>query len=201
MDTTEGLNDGSTADPNDLKVGKRLRERRKARRMTLDTVASASGISTAQLSMIERGRASPSVRGLREICRTLEISVAWLFEDEDEFESPESGIIVRANRRKKFDLSKKKMQKELLTPDLNGKLQFLTIDIQPGGSSGPNTYAHEGEETGLILLGQMLLVVEDQEFILESGDSFRFESEKQHRFANAGDDICRVLWVCTPPFY
>lgn len=189
------------ADPNDLRVGQRLRDRRKARRMTLESVASASGVSTAQLSMIERGLASPSVKGLREICRTLQISVAWLFEEDERDDGPEAGIIVRRNRRKRFDLNQKKMHKELLTPDLSGKLQFLWIEMQPGGGSGPDPYTHTGEETGLVLEGKMLLVVDDQEFFLGDGDSFRFDSDRPHRFANAGDDICKVLWVCTPPFY
>jgi transcriptional regulator with XRE-family HTH domain len=191
----------SEADPYDLRVGQRIRERRKTRRMTLEEVGSATGISTAQLSMIERGLASPSVKGLREICRTLQISVAWLFEEEDRDDGPESGVIVRRHRRKRFDLSKKKMHKELLTPDLSGKLQFLWIEMQPGGSSGEEPYAHEGEETGLVLEGRMALEVEGTEFVLEEGDSFRFESRRAHRFYNAGDAVCRVLWVCTPPFY
>ncbi len=189
------------ADPYDLRVGQRIRSRRKARRMTLDEVAGASGVSTAQLSMIERGLASPSVKGLREICRTLDISVAWLFEEEGLDDEPEQGIIVRRHRRKRFDLAKKKMHKELLTPDLDGKLQFLWIEMQPGGSSGPDPYFHEGEETGLVLAGRMVLVVDDHVFTLEEGDSFRFESQRPHRFENAGDTPCRVLWVCTPPFY
>lgn len=189
------------ADPYDLRVGQRVRERRKARRMTLEAVASATGISTAQLSMIERGLASPSVKGLREICRTLQISVAWLFEEEDRDDGPESGLIVRRQRRRQFGLSKKKMHKELLTPDLSGKLQFLWIEMQPGGSSGDESYTHEGEETGLVLEGRMALQVDETEFVLEEGDSFRFESHRPHRFYNAGDTLCRVLWVCTPPFY
>ncbi|WMS41528.1 XRE family transcriptional regulator [Acuticoccus sp. MNP-M23] len=197
----QARNGEGSADPYDLRVGQRLRSRRKARRMTLDEVASASAISTAQLSMIERGLASPSVKGLREICRTLDISVAWLFEEEDADEAPEQGIVVRRHRRKRFDLSKKKMHKELLTPDLDGKLQFLWIEMQPGGSSGPEKYFHEGEETGLILSGRMRLVVEDDTFTLEEGDSFRFDSHRPHRFENAGDTPCKVLWVCTPPFY
>lgn len=190
----------TTADPYDLQVGQRIRERRKTRRMTLDEVASASGISTAQLSMIERGLASPSVKGLREICRTLQISVAWFFEEEEDI-GPESGIIVRRHRRKRFDLSHKKMHKELLTPDLGGKLQFLWIDMQPGSSSGVDTYSHEGEETGLVLEGTMGLQVDGNQFELAEGDSFRFDSDQQHRFWNAGNTLCRVLWVCTPPFY
>lgn len=188
-------------DPNDLRVGQRIRSRRKARQLTLEFVASASGMSTAQLSMVERGLASPSVKGLREICRTLQISVAWLFEEEGEDAGPEAGLIVRRGRRKRFDLSHKKMHKELLTPDLDGKLQFLWIEMQPGSSSGDDTYSHEGEETGLVLEGKMLLEVDGTEFVLEPGDSFRFESQRQHRFANAADSPCTVLWVCTPPFY
>jgi len=188
-------------DSEDLLVGNRLRERRKARRMTLEDVADKCGISTAQLSLIERGLASPSVKGLREICKTLQINVAWLFDEENDANSAEAGLIVRSTQRKQFSLSKKKMHKELLTPDLSGKLQFLSIVMQPGSSSGSEPYNHVGEETGLVVTGRMELVVDDQAFVLESGDSFRFDSMRMHRFSNAGDEVCEVLWISTPPFY
>ncbi|WP_226575522.1 helix-turn-helix domain-containing protein [Acuticoccus sediminis] len=196
----DGVSGENGADPYDRRVGQRIRERRKARRMTLEDVASACGISTAQLSMIERGLASPSVKGLREICRTLDINLLWLFEEEAD-RGPEAGLIVRRHRRKHFDLAQKKMHKELLTPDFSGRLQFLWIEMQPGSSSGPDPYAHDGEETGLVLEGRMSLVVDGAEFILDEGDSFRFESHRPHRFSNAGDTLCKVIWVCTPPFY
>lgn len=191
----------NTTDSEDLLVGQRLRQRRKMRQMTLEDVARQSGISTAQLSLIERGRASPSVKGLREICRTLQINVAWLFAEQDDTDIREAGLIVRRHARKQFSLAKKKMHKEMLTPDLTGKLQFLSIVMEPGSSSGPEPYNHEGEETGLVLAGRMELVVDDEAFVLEAGDSFRFDSMRMHRFSNAGDTPCEVLWVTTPPFY
>lgn len=189
------------ADAEDLLVGRRLRERRKMRRMTLEEVAVHAGISTAQLSLIERGRASPSVKGLREICRLLQIDVAWLVSEPEMDTGREAGLIVRRRSRREFSLSKKKMHKELLTPDLTGKLQFLSIAMQPGASSGPEPYNHEGEETGLVVSGRMELVVDGESFMLDAGDSFRFDSLRMHRFANAGDTVCEVLWVTTPPFY
>lgn len=188
-------------DADDLIVGQRLRDHRKVRRMTLDDVAGQAGMSPAQLSLIERGLASPSVKGLREICRALQISVAWILEDDDDGAGPEGGIVVRRHRRKRFSLAKKTMHKELLTPDLSGQLQFLLINMQPGGSSGSEPYNHHGEETGLVLSGQMELEVDGQTYLLEAGDSFHFDSTRMHRFANPGDRDCRVIWVTTPPFY
>lgn len=188
-------------DPRDLKIGQLLRTRRKARRMTLDDVAAASGVSIGQLSMIERGLASPSVKDLREICHALGMPVSWLFDPDDSEAGPEAGIVVRRNRRKHFELGAKKMHKELLTPDLTGALQVLSIVMEAGGSSGPECYSHDGEEAGLVLAGAMELVVGAETFVLEAGDSFRFVSTTPHRFANARGEPCHVLWITTPPFY
>lgn len=188
-------------DPRDLKIGQLLRARRKTRRMTLDDVAARSGVSTGQLSMIERGLASPAIKDLREICRALDMPVSWLFDADDGDGDPEAGIVVRRNRRKHFELGAKKIYKELLTPDLTGEIQFLSIVMEAGGSSGPDPYSHDGEEAGLVLAGALELVVGDETYVLEAGDSFRFVSTTPHRFANAGDAPCHVLWITTPPFY
>jgi uncharacterized cupin superfamily protein len=52
-----------------------------------------------------------------------------------------------------------------------------------------------------VVSGKLQLVVEDETYVLDAGDSFRFDSMRMHRFGNAGDDVCEVLWVSTPPFY
>lgn len=193
---------GGDADPRDRLIGQRIRTRRKARGLTLEQVAAAAEISVGQLSQIERGLTSPAVKDLREICRAIAMPVAWLFDDDARGREAEAGIIVRRSQRKALELSAAtSMRKELLTPHLDGKLQFLWIAIEPGGSSGADSYSHEGEETGLVLSGRMELVVEDHRFILDAGDSFWFESERPHRFANPGSEPCCVLWISTPPFY
>ena len=51
---------------------------------------------------------------------------------------------------------------------------FYTIMKPGGGSHGP--YAHDGEECGLILKGEMEMLLGNETYMLKKDDSFYFSS-------------------------
>jgi transcriptional regulator with XRE-family HTH domain len=181
--------------------GDQLRARRKARGMTLYDVASTAGVSSSLVSMIERDMTSPSIRSLDAICKALDMPVSWLFDTPANGDPDEMGIVVRTHGRRHLDFGHLGMIKELLTPKLGGKLQFMLVTLQRGGTSGEQPYTHEGEEAGFVIAGSMQLQVGGRTFLLNEGDAFRFPSTTPHSFENAGQSVTRVLWAVTPPFY
>ncbi|MGE0719209.1 MAG: helix-turn-helix domain-containing protein [Alphaproteobacteria bacterium] len=188
--------------PRDLEGwdGRQLHELRRARGLTLKELSLASGLSIGLLSQLERGKSAPTIRTLQAVSRALKIPPSWFFQPRGEAADPEQSIIVRRGRGRLMAFSDD-FRKELVTPDLSGALEGLLVTIAPGGSSGPRPYDHPGEEMGFVLTGEMELWVEEQRFHLKAGDSFRFRSERPHRFANPGRKAAQVLWVVTPPFY
>ena len=63
-------------------VGTRLRQLREDRNMSMRSLATASGLSANALSMIERGRTSPSVSTLYKLADALEVPITAFFRDE-----------------------------------------------------------------------------------------------------------------------
>jgi transcriptional regulator with XRE-family HTH domain len=185
----------------DLWLGQQLRVLRKGRNLSLVELADRTGLSIGNISQIERGVSSPSVRSLKKLGEALNISVGDLFQETDLPPAAEIAYIVRKKTRPLLKLGATGVQKELLTPTTPGALQMLMVTITPGGSSGPDHYTHRGEESGLVLAGALELWIEDECFILKEGDTFRFKSTQPHRFANAGAKVAQVLWVTTPPGY
>lgn len=59
----------------DPRTGKRIRQERKCRRMTLKQLAARAGFSITFLSDIERGYASPPMKTLYRIADALEVSI------------------------------------------------------------------------------------------------------------------------------
>jgi len=185
----------------DLWLGQQLRVLRRGRALSLVELANRTGLSIGNISQIERGVSSPSVRSLKKLSEALQISVGDLFQETDLPPAAEINYIVRKKTRPLLKLGATGVQKELLTPTTPGSLQMLMVTIAPGGSSGPDHYTHRGEESGLVLAGALELWIEDECFILKEGDTFRFKSTQPHRFANAGANTASVLWVQTPPGY
>jgi transcriptional regulator with XRE-family HTH domain len=190
----------ATADADFL--GRQLRLRRKVRGLSLQDVAEKSGVSIGQLSQIERGLSSPSLKSLGAVCRALDMPMGWLFDGPANDPTDDADTIVRARGRRSMDLGHKGMVKELLTPDAVPGIQMMRIVIQPGGSSGAEPYNNAtGAKCGLVVLGTLGLEVAGRTFQLEPGDSFAFDATNMIRFWCAGDHACEVVWVVTPAVY
>ena len=83
-------------------LGEDLRGLRRAKGLTLEDLAAASGKSVSFISKIERGLARPSVTTLQELADALGVPVGWFFETDGPAPVEERPYIVRANRRRKF---------------------------------------------------------------------------------------------------
>lgn len=180
--------------------GRQLHELRRARGLTLKELSLASGLSIGLLSQLERGISAPTIRSLQAVSRALEIPPGWFFQRNRDGAPAEQSIVVRRGQGRVMAFSNQ-FRKELVTPDLSGALEGLLVTIEPGGSSGAQPYHHPGEEMGYVIAGEMELWVDEERHHLRAGDSFRFRSERPHRFANPGSRPAQVLWVVTPPFY
>lgn len=182
-------------------VGAKLRLRRKVRGLSLKEVSEACEISIAQLSQIERGMSSPSLKTLWQICNVLSMPVGWLFEASEAEENPD-GVVVHARQRRTLDLGDRGMIKQLLTPDACRSIQMMKVIVKPGGSSGAVPYSARGTaECGTVIEGTLGLDIDGQQFTIPTGDTFAFEGFHAVRFWCIGESACEVIWTATPAIY
>jgi transcriptional regulator with XRE-family HTH domain len=180
-------------------IGSDIRGLRKARGLTLTGLAEASGLSIGYLSLLERDRATPSIKALHAVSRALGVTISWFFEASDTPEE-ERDLVVRRARRRRLDYSSGLVD-ELLSPNLSGALELLSCRFPPGSSSGEEPYTHAGEEAGVVIRGRLELWVDGRTVTLDVGDSFGFQSTLPHRYRNPGPDEAEVIWAITPPSY
>lgn len=64
-----------------LSIGRKIRNARKQKNVTLEELADKAGRNWSFLSQIERGRSVPSIETLFLICDSLEIPLSDLFEN------------------------------------------------------------------------------------------------------------------------
>jgi transcriptional regulator with XRE-family HTH domain len=184
----------------DIKVGRKLRLRRKIKGLSLQDVATGADCSVGQISQIERGLTTPSLKLLRRICDVLETPIQWLFEKADDA-AGEDDVVVRLGRRRHLSFPDNKMTKQLMTPDECSELQMMLITIEPGGGSDPDFITMEGSKCGTILEGSLALEVDERTVILEPGDSFGFKATRMHRYWCEGDRPVKIVWIVTPASY
>jgi transcriptional regulator with XRE-family HTH domain len=181
----------------DVAVGQRIRELRRGRRLSLETVAARTDLSIGFLSQIERGLSSPSLRVLATLADVLGIGIAGLFDARENADTAREAIVTREKARAKLNLWRTGISKQLLSPaGSDGRLNLFLVHMEPGGSSGDELYTHDGEEAGLVIEGEMKLTVDAESWTLKRGDSFRFASRRPHRFSNPSNESkAVVLWV------
>lgn len=187
-------------------VGRKIRELRTAAGLTLEELAVGAKVSRSLVSQVERGIATPSLMTLRRIAGVLSLPIAALFAGDEAASDTEADrwgqrLVVRQGRRKTLHVPDSGLIYELLTPDLNRKMELLWGEIPPGAMSPDESSIHEGEEFVICLSGSLVIVYEDREYELQVGDSIYFDCTKPHRLENRSDAICRILIAITPPSF
>jgi DNA-binding transcriptional MerR regulator/quercetin dioxygenase-like cupin family protein len=180
-------------DGNSGAIGAHLRQLRAQRRLSLVQVAKAVGISVGFLSALERSQMSGSVGTLRKLARFYKTNILDFFDA-----SEASSRQVRPSQRKVLEAGNG-VRMELLAWG-NAVMEPHLFRIAPEAGSG-ESYAHEGEEFIYVLSGELQISVDGEEYRLNSGDSFYFESATPHRWKNPGRKETLLLWVNTPPTF
>lgn len=184
----------------DRRVGVEIKDLRKARGITLSALSEATDLSPGYLSQIERGVSSPSVKALYNISRALGVTISWFFLPQSEDDHELRDYVVRSGARRQLTFVGG-ITDELLSPNLGRQLELLRCCFPPGSESGKEPYAHQGEEAGIVISGELNLWIGERHVILSQGDSFAFSSDTPHRYTNSSDRDCVVIWAITPPSY
>jgi transcriptional regulator with XRE-family HTH domain len=188
-----------------MALGTKVRQFRTERSMRAKELAEAAGVSPSLISQIENDVTTPSIDVLRRIAAALHVAVGDFFNAGGR-SVPNNRVavnhspVVRANARKKLILPTSNWVYELLTPDLQGRLELLWLEIGPG--SGQEEFSiHEGEEANVVIKGRVHIWVEDEEYVLEEGDAITFESSRPHRTVNLDSETAIVISAITPPSF
>ncbi len=177
-------------------LDKRIRATRTKKKMSLKTLAEKTGLTASFLSQVERGLAEPSINSLRQIAKALDVPIFYFLMDEEE-----SNPVVRKTERKILKLPKSNLSYELLSPDLNRKMEVMIGRLGVGASSVDGFSTHPGEECIYIIQGSMKVVIGEAEYMLEEEDSIYYFAETPHRLENCGDGELVYLSSMTPPHF
>lgn len=170
-------------------VGKRLRQLREEHGISMRKLATLSGLSANALSMIERGKTSPSVSTLYKLADALEVPITAFFSGVPE---KEQVVFVKAEARAHVPFMRGTWE-GLGGEQFVGRVEPFVLTLESGASSGPHHMAHSGHEFVFCLRGQLEYQVENQFYILDPGDSLLFAAQLRHRWRNAGGTVTNVL--------
>ena len=188
---------------NEVRIGMRLKHARLAKGYTLKELAGVVDCSESMISKVENDKLRPSIAMLHRFSQALETNIASLIAEPD----PGAGLvsIVRSNLRPRIHVDPEWQGADVwlervITPSNGGLLQAHVLNLAPGSRSD-GLIRHVGEELSFVISGEIDLEVDGTIYRLRAGDSAFFPSSLVHGYYNKGKQICRILWVNTPPSF
>ena len=177
------------------RISGRVRTWRRREGLTLQELASRSGLAVSTVQKVETGQMIPSVAVLLKLARGLRCPPAELV---DEGLDRVEVVHRRAGERRPVGVPDA-MVVERLSGDLLGSaLETWRIRLHPGVSSG-GEIRYDGEEIVVCESGRVTFRVGEREHVLEPGDSLHFRASIPHAFRNDGDEPARFTVTGTLP--
>jgi transcriptional regulator with XRE-family HTH domain len=178
----------------DADVGRRLRELRAGREMSLRALAERSGLNVNTLSLIENNKISPSVGTLQQIAAALEVPIVSIFQT-----GAQANTVAysKAGRRPRAAFAHGIL--EDLGPGMTHRaVEPFMITLEPYAGSGSHPIVHTGFEFVFCLQGEIAYQIEEHMYALRVGDSLLFESHLPHQWHNPAAQQSQAILVLYP---
>lgn len=172
-------------------IGAAIRDRRKRLGMTLQALATASGLSAPFLSQVERDLAMPSLVSLTAIAAALGVEMSYFVGT-----PPPGQVVRRGDQPELLQIGAPAVYARLSGRHEERKMEALHITVPPGLASP--LARREGEGFWYVLEGRLSVWIGQEHFVLGPGDSAHFDQRHLYRMRNEGTCDVRMIWVGTP---
>jgi transcriptional regulator with XRE-family HTH domain len=194
VEVAEPMDDGQL-DPGLPNVGAILQRMRQQRGMSLQDVADATGLSPSFLSAVERGKSDIALRRLARVAAVFHHDVGSLLGYSARQARPQfvqGGDRLRVDRGDGIDyavLRPPGVDFELIVATFGPRAQFR------------DAITHEGLDITYVARGELVLVYNDEEYALPTGECVVYSAAYPHRFRNDTDDYAQFINVVTATVY
>lgn len=177
-------------------LGKRIKEQRQKKEMTLKNLSDATGLSTGFISQLERGLTTIAIDSLQKLSEALDVNLNYFFNTSNRRENS----VLKRHQQQVLSVEEDRFIHYQLSPDYTDKVLFpRLIEILPQRDlEAVSTFSHEGEEFIYVVEGILTLVIDDELRELYPGDTAHFSSQKSHNWYNATTRAVKILAVSTP---
>lgn len=177
--------EAAPAEPLNQVVCERVRSLRKSKSLTLEQLASLSGVSRSMLSQIERGAANPTLGVAFRIAQAFGMSLGDLVD----VPSTTGRIdVVRAGDRSSLFRDDEQCRIRTLSPlHLEKDVEFYELTLKIGGSLVSAPHFEGTREFLTVEEGHLRVTSGEESTELRQGDSAHYPADVPHRIDNLGE--------------
>jgi transcriptional regulator with XRE-family HTH domain len=179
-----------------IAVGRNVRALRQQRRMTIDALASAAGVSRGTVIQIETARGNPSIGTLVGLAAALRVGVASLVDGD-----AEPRVVIRrdADAARLWSSAAGSSAVFRIGTDPPDVVELWDWTLQPGDGFDGESHPMGTQEVLSVLSGRLGLRVGATEQVLDTGDTVLFQAHAPHRYQGEGDGPVRFVMVVLQP--
>lgn len=182
-------------------LGNKLRQLRLKKKIALVDLGKHTGLSASMISQLENGKLVPTLPTLARIAMVFDVGLDYFFTDK---RRKRLFSVVRANERMQFpertDSPTPGYFFECLAFSAQDKsLQAYLAEFPLRSPNEATEHMHEGAEFFHVIEGTVAIRYQDEEYIMDSGDSVYFDSSAPHSYRGVGTQTAKAIVITTPP--
>lgn len=175
-----------------MKIGKKIKDLRTLCDLTQEELANRTELTKGYISQLENDLVEPSISTLEDILDALGTNFSEFFREEKEEKVVFSTDDYFEKESEGYNI------KWLVSNAQKNEMEPILVTIYPHSVTDID-YPHEGQEFGYVLEGELLLYLDNRILKVKKGETFYYDSNKNHYLKNNKDKVCRLIWVSSPP--
>lgn len=181
-------------------IGKRLKELREQKNMSLKELSEQSGVQIATLSRIENLKMTGTINSHLNIAKVLGVELVDLYNhaDQTETQTPSAQITKPQTTAESFTYNDLASYEILTTQLFKKKMMPIVLRIEPQGKTNPEQNPAGAERFVFVLEGEVTAYIGKDAYTLKPNSSLYFDASLEHHFENNGKKTAKVISVITP---
>lgn len=178
-----------------LQISQKIKEIRKSSGMTVQELAERSDVSKGMISQIENSRTVPSLLVLIQIIKALEIELSAFFGNIN-FDRDSPILVLRKEELTSFekeDALGYHYQRIFSKSIKSSTIDFVLLTLEPGAVR--EKVITEAFEFKYIIQGEIVYRFDNEEIILNAGDSMFFDGRLPHAPINLSNSTALMLVI------
>lgn len=176
-------------------IGKRLKEIRTERGLTLDDTARITGVSKPMLGQIERGQSIPTITTLWKVATGLKVALSSFLEEPQ----PEYTAVDLTQETSIFEDDGRMRAYPLFPYDPIRSIEIFHIEFDAGCRHTSEKHNAGVEEYILVRTGTLQLILNERKITLTEKQAIRFKADIPHSYNNPFDKQCTVYNIIFYP--
>jgi transcriptional regulator with XRE-family HTH domain len=180
-------------DPAHRDIGGLVRRQRQARKLTLEGLAAASGVSRAAISKIERGEVSATTPILGKLAEALDLTISQLVGGVH----AKAVVHIAPREQPVFRERASGFERRSLSPLYRGRgVDFVLNTLPPRSKTGPFPAHRAGVEEHLyVSRGRLRVILGGETYDLDPGHVLFYPGDLAHTFENLSSRPCEYFIV------